>query len=92
VTETSQENIQDWFQLDEEDPGFQLLTKEGIAAVIFYSFILISIICIIIFSISLFYKLSLSLEYIASADRTINWKGSGRKQPLLNSGSIPKFA
>jgi hypothetical protein len=25
-TETTQENIQDWLQLDEGDPGFQLLT------------------------------------------------------------------
>jgi hypothetical protein len=35
-TETMQENIQDWLELDEGDPGFQLLTKEEIAAVIFY--------------------------------------------------------
>jgi uncharacterized protein YehS (DUF1456 family) len=34
-TETTQENIQDWLQLDEGDPGFQLLTEEEIAAVIF---------------------------------------------------------
>jgi hypothetical protein len=34
-TETSQENIQDWLQLDERNPGFQLLTEEEIAAVIF---------------------------------------------------------
>jgi hypothetical protein len=25
-TETTQENIHDWFELDEGDPGFQLLT------------------------------------------------------------------
>jgi hypothetical protein len=31
----SQENIQDWFELVEEDPGFQLLTEEKIYAVIF---------------------------------------------------------
>jgi hypothetical protein len=31
-TETTQENIQDWFQLDEGDSGFQLLTEEEIAA------------------------------------------------------------
>jgi hypothetical protein len=37
-TETTQENIQDWPQLDEEDPGFQLLTEEEIAAVIFIYF------------------------------------------------------
>jgi hypothetical protein len=29
-TETTQENIQDWLQLDEGDPGFQLLTQEEI--------------------------------------------------------------
>jgi hypothetical protein len=35
-TENMQENIQDWLQLDEGDPGFQLLTEEEIAAVIFF--------------------------------------------------------
>jgi hypothetical protein len=34
-TKTSQENIQDWLQLDEGDPGSELLTKEENAAVIF---------------------------------------------------------
>jgi hypothetical protein len=34
--ETMQENIQDWLELDEGDPGFQFLTKEEIAAVIFF--------------------------------------------------------
>jgi hypothetical protein len=34
-TETAQANIQDWLQLDEGDPGFQLLAEEEIAAVIF---------------------------------------------------------
>jgi hypothetical protein len=34
-TETTQENIQDWLELDEEGPGFQLLTEEEIAAVIY---------------------------------------------------------
>jgi hypothetical protein len=41
-TETTQENIQDWLQLDEGDPGFQLLTEEEIPTVIFYLFIFIS--------------------------------------------------
>jgi hypothetical protein len=36
VTETTQQNIQDWLQLDEGDPAFQLLTQEEIAAVIFF--------------------------------------------------------
>jgi hypothetical protein len=31
-TETTQGNIRDWLQLDEGDPGFQLLTEEEIAA------------------------------------------------------------
>jgi uncharacterized protein YehS (DUF1456 family) len=51
-TETTQENIQDWLELD-GDPGFQLLTEEEIAAVIF---IFINTICIIKFFIYLFSK------------------------------------
>jgi hypothetical protein len=35
-TETMQENIQDLLELDEGDPGFQLLTEEEIAALIFF--------------------------------------------------------
>jgi uncharacterized protein YehS (DUF1456 family) len=35
-TETTEENIQDWLKLDEGDPGFQLLTEEQIAAVIYF--------------------------------------------------------
>jgi hypothetical protein len=35
-TETTQENIQDWLELDEGDPGFQFLVEEEIAAVIFF--------------------------------------------------------
>jgi hypothetical protein len=38
-TETTQENIRDWLQLDEGDPGFQLLTEEEIAAVILFIYI-----------------------------------------------------
>jgi hypothetical protein len=38
-TETMQENTQDWLQLDEGDPGFQLLTEEEISAMIFYLFL-----------------------------------------------------
>jgi hypothetical protein len=34
-TETTQENIQDWIELDEGDPGFHLITEEEIAAVFF---------------------------------------------------------
>jgi hypothetical protein len=35
-TETMQEDIQDWLELDEDDPEFQLLIQEKIAAVIFF--------------------------------------------------------
>jgi hypothetical protein len=34
-TETTQENIQNWLELD-GDPGFQLLTEEEIFALIFF--------------------------------------------------------
>jgi hypothetical protein len=33
-TETTQENIHDWIELDEGEPGFQLLTEEEIDTVI----------------------------------------------------------
>jgi hypothetical protein len=35
-TETTQENIQDGLELDEGDPGFQLLTEKEIATVIYF--------------------------------------------------------
>jgi uncharacterized protein YehS (DUF1456 family) len=35
-TEVTQENIQDWLELDEGDPGFQLLPEEETTTVIFY--------------------------------------------------------
>jgi hypothetical protein len=38
-TDTTQGNIRDWLQLDEGDPGYQLLTREEIfAAILFYLF------------------------------------------------------
>jgi hypothetical protein len=55
VTETMQENIENWLQLDKVDTGFQLLTVETITAVIFL-FIFISTTCSTKFSIYLFYK------------------------------------
>jgi hypothetical protein len=54
--ETTQENIQDWLELDEEDPGFQLLTEEEFSAVIFL-FIFISTTYIMNVSSCLFSKL-----------------------------------
>jgi hypothetical protein len=35
-TETTQENIKDWLQLSEGDPGIQLLIEEEIVAVLFF--------------------------------------------------------
>jgi hypothetical protein len=35
-SEITQENIQDWLELDKGDPGFELLTNEEIAAVMFF--------------------------------------------------------
>jgi hypothetical protein len=32
----TRDNIQDWLELDEGEPGVQLLTKEEMAAVIFF--------------------------------------------------------
>jgi hypothetical protein len=55
-TETTQKNIQDWLELDEEEPGFQLLTEEEIAAVIVFYIIFITTAYIIKFSIYLFSK------------------------------------
>jgi hypothetical protein len=56
-TETTQRNIQDWLELDEGDPGFQLLTEEEISAVIFLYLqrIFISTTYIIKFSFICFY-------------------------------------
>jgi hypothetical protein len=61
-TETTQEKIsQDWLQLDEGDPGFQLLTEEEIAAVIYFLFIVVNTAYIIKISIYLFSEFSLSI-------------------------------
>jgi hypothetical protein len=35
-TKTTQENMQDWLQLDEGEPEFRLLTEEEIAVVIIF--------------------------------------------------------
>jgi hypothetical protein len=36
VTDTMQENVQEWFQLDEGEPGYQFLWEEESSAVIFF--------------------------------------------------------
>jgi hypothetical protein len=36
-TETTQENTQDWFELDERDPGFRLMTEEEVFVFAFIS-------------------------------------------------------
>jgi hypothetical protein len=38
-TETTQENIQDWLELDKGDPGFQLLTGRNCCSDISYLFV-----------------------------------------------------
>jgi hypothetical protein len=38
MTESQQENIQNWLELGEGNPGFQLIREEEIAAVIFFLF------------------------------------------------------
>jgi hypothetical protein len=55
-TETTQENIEYWLERNEGNSGFQLLTEEEIAAVIFLLFIFFSTISVIKFSIYLFSK------------------------------------
>jgi hypothetical protein len=52
-TDTTPENIQDWVELDEGDPGFQLLTGKEIGTVIIFLFIFISTLYNIKFSIDL---------------------------------------
>jgi hypothetical protein len=47
-SESTQGNIQDWLQLDEGDPGFQLLTEEEIGAVILFYYLLSSALPILI--------------------------------------------
>jgi hypothetical protein len=47
-TETRQENVRDWLELDEGVPGFQLLTEEEIAAVIFSYYLFLSALCILL--------------------------------------------
>jgi hypothetical protein len=42
-TETTQGNVQDWLQLDERDPEFQLLTEEETSAWIYYIMVYIFI-------------------------------------------------
>jgi hypothetical protein len=46
-TETTQENIQYWLELDEGDPGFQSLTEEEMIAVIFF-YLFSSPLCILL--------------------------------------------
>jgi hypothetical protein len=53
-TETMQEDIQDCVELGEGDPGFQLLTEEEIAAVIFFYLFSSALHVLLNFSIYLF--------------------------------------
>jgi hypothetical protein len=47
-TDTMQENTQDWLQLDEGDPRFQLLTEEEIPAPMFFFYLSSPALCIIL--------------------------------------------
>jgi hypothetical protein len=55
-TETTQENIQNWLELEDGDLGFRLLTEEGIAVVALFYLFSSAFIDTIKFSIYLFYK------------------------------------
>jgi hypothetical protein len=71
-TETMQENIQVWLELAEGDPGFQLLTEEEIAEVIFFLFIFISTIYIITFLVYILSIFCLLRLFFASLFRMIS--------------------
>jgi hypothetical protein len=62
-TETTQENTRDWIELDEEDLGFQLLTEEQIAAVIFFIYFYQHYLYYYIFYLFLFLVFSLWLTF-----------------------------
>jgi hypothetical protein len=52
-TETTQENIQDWLQLAEADPGFQLLVflkflNKGCTVIFYYVFSSVQLILLIV--------------------------------------------
>jgi hypothetical protein len=64
------ETTQDWLELDEGDPGFQLLTEEDISAPIFL-FIFISAICSIKFSIYLSLKIFFFILVIPFTSKVI---------------------
>jgi hypothetical protein len=63
-TETTQENIQDWLQLDEGDPGFQLDIGINYCSDMCCLFLVISTTYIIKFSIYLFSKFFISFKAI----------------------------
>jgi hypothetical protein len=63
-TETTQENIRNWLELDEGDPEFQLLTEEEIAAVIYFYSFLSALLILLNFPFICFLSFSLSFEAI----------------------------
>jgi hypothetical protein len=66
-TETTQENIQNWFPLDEGDSGVQLLRGKEIAAVIFLCILISTTIYIIKLSIYLNSFLSFRAIFLSFA-------------------------
>jgi hypothetical protein len=78
-TDITQENTQDWLELDEGDPRFQLLTEDEIAAVIFL-FIFISTTCIISYGVGdggIGVRVPVGLTIISTSSRP----ASGPNQP-----------
>jgi hypothetical protein len=68
-TETTQENVQNWLQLDEGDAGVHFLTEEEITAMIFFLFIFIT-------------TISLKFSYIFSKFVFISFASLIRMTPL----------
>jgi hypothetical protein len=74
-TETTQRNIRDWLELNEGDPGFQLLTEKEFDTVIFIIFI--STTNIIKISIYLFSKFFSRVTFFPLIQRTSPASDSG---------------
>jgi hypothetical protein len=68
-TESTQENIQDWLQLHERDPGFQLLTGRSCCSGIFlYISIITTYITFFIYFFSDFFLSFLALGFFNNPD------------------------
>jgi hypothetical protein len=81
LRETRQGNIQDWFQLDEGDPGFQVLTEEEIV-VGYFLFVFMSTAYIIKYSIHYLVRFGLGEAFVCFID--VGYQ-------LIKMPSIPKL-